>query len=79
MDAYSICFEKVVNKGYVLVWKILIDKPVISKGWKIMAFGLIDAEIMVIFILVTNHTMAATKLLGDKSWDRRIHVATLRK
>lgn len=31
MDAYNICFEKIVNKGYVFVRKILIDKPVISK------------------------------------------------
>lgn len=79
MDAYNICFEKVVNKEYVLVSKILIDKPVISKGWKSMALRLIDAEVTVIFILVTNHSMTDTKVLGDKSWDRRIQVATLRK
>ena len=79
MDAYNICFEKVVNTGYVLVSKILIDKPVISKGWKSIALRLIDAEMMVIFILVTNHSMTDIKVLGDKSWDRRIQVATLRK
>lgn len=79
MDAYKIFFEKVVNKGYVLVSKILIDKPVISKGWKNMALRLIDAEMIVIFILVTNHSMTDTKVLGDKSWDRRIQVASLRK
>lgn len=79
MDAYNICFEEVVNKGYVRVSKILIDKPVISKGWKSMALGLIDAERMVIFILVTNCIMTDTKVLSDKSWDRRIQVATQKK
>lgn len=79
MDAYNICFEKVVNKGYVWVSKILIDKPVISKGWKSMALGLTDAERMVIFILVTNCIMTDTKVLSDKSWGRRIQVATQKK
>lgn len=78
MDTFNICFEKVVNKGYVLVSKILIDKPVTSKGWKSMDLRLIDEEMMVIFILVTNPSMTDTKVLGDKSWGR-IQVAALRK
>lgn len=32
-----------------------------------MALRLIDAEMAVIFILVTNHSMTDTKVLGDKS------------
>lgn len=59
--------------------KILIDKSVISKGWKTMGVALIDAEMMVICILVTKNTMTNTKAVGDKSWDRTIQVATVKK
>lgn len=44
-----------------------------------MALRFIDAEMMIIFILVTNRNMTDTKVLGDKSRDRRIQAATLRK
>lgn len=70
MGAWDIYFEKAVNKGYVLGSKILFDKPVISIWWKKYdSWGLIDfidAEMMVIFILITNHTMTDSKVVCDK-------------
>lgn len=44
-----------------------------------MGLRVIDAEMMVICILVTKNSMTNIKAVGDKSCDRMIQVATVKK